>query len=362
MTRYIIQQLDVKAYRIPTEQPESDGTYQWESTTLVAVHIRGGGECGFGYTYADGATAVLVREKLRDAVIGLNAMDIPVCWNRLIGSLRNLGRSGIGMMAVSAVDNALWDLKARLLGLPLASLLGAARDRVPVYGSGGFTSYSIDQLQRQLAGWVGQGIGRVKMKIGRDAAADPARVEAAREAIGDRAVLFVDANGGYDRKQAMAMAEKLAQLQVSWFEEPVVHLDREGLRMLRDRAPAGMEISAGEYGYDAGYFLDLLRGGCLDVLQADATRCGTTGFLEAATLCEAWNIPLSSHCAPALHLHLCCAATPVRHLEYFHDHVVIERMLFEGVPEPVDGMLRPDLGRPGHGLALREDVAHKFEM
>ena len=358
----VIDRVEVKAYRIPTEAPESDGTYRWDATVLVAVHLFCEGEKGFGYTYADASAAAFIREKLSYLVLGRSAMDLPGCWTALTGALRNLGSSGIGMMAVSAVDSALWDLKARLLGVPLATLLGLARERVPVYGSGGFTSYSIDQLQQQLAGWVERGIGRVKMKIGREPQADPERVRAARQAIGMEAQLFVDANGGYSRKQALALAGQMVEQGVSWFEEPVLHQDREGLRLVRDRAPAGMEVSAGEYGFNAGYFLDLLQGGCVDVLQADATRCGITGFLQAAALCEAWNLPLSSHCAPALHLHICCSAAPVRHMEYFHDHVRIEGMLFDGVIEPVEGALRPDLNRPGNGLELKQAAAQEFEI
>ncbi len=264
-------------------------------------------------------------------------------------------------MAISAVDSALWDLKARLLDLPLANLLGSVRESVPIYGSGGFTSYSMEQLQRQLEGWVERGIPRVKMKIGRNAGVDLERVRAARQAIGPDGELFVDANGAYSRKQALAQAEKFADLNVSWFEEPVSSDDLTGLRLLRDRAPAAMEIAAGEYGYELGYFRRMLASGAVDVLQADATRCGgITGFLQVATLCEAFHVPLSAHTAPALHTHVCCSATPVRHLEYFYDHVRIEQMFFDGVGRPEDGELRPDLSRPGMGIELKQADIKRF--
>jgi L-alanine-DL-glutamate epimerase-like enolase superfamily enzyme len=267
-------------------------------------------------------------------------------------------------MAIAAVDAALWDLKARLLDLPLVTLLGAVREGVPVYGSGGFTSYSLEHLQEQLSGWVGEGISRVKMKVGTHPSDDLDRVRAAREAIGPRAELFVDANGAYSRKQALAFAEKFkADCDVSWFEEPVPSDDLEGLRLLRDRGPAGMDIAAGEYGYDLLYFRRMLAAGAVDVLQADASRCaGITGFLRAAALCEADSIPLSAHCAPSLHAHPCCAAAPVRHVEYFHDHVRIEHMLFDGVLTPVNGELCPDLSRPGMGLELKRSDAARFAV
>jgi L-alanine-DL-glutamate epimerase-like enolase superfamily enzyme len=264
-------------------------------------------------------------------------------------------------MAISAVDSALWDLKARLLNVSLVSLLGAVRESVPIYGSGGFTSYSEKQLKQQFSGWVKLAIRRVKMKIGRDAAADVSRVQDARAAIGAATELFVDANGAYSRKQAIAQAAKFADFNVSWFEEPVSSDDLAGLRLVRDRAPAIMEIAAGEYGYDPWYFREMLSAGAVDVLQADATRCGgITGFLQAAALCQANHVPLSAHTAPALHTHVCCAAIPVRHLEYFHDHVRIEHMFFDGTPSPVNGELRPDLSRPGMGLEVKHADLKRF--
>jgi L-alanine-DL-glutamate epimerase-like enolase superfamily enzyme len=279
----------------------------------------------------------------------------------MVARTRNLGRAGVVSMAISAVDVALWDLKARLLNLPLVTLLGAVRKSVPIYGSGGFTSYSDHQLQQQFSNWVEQGITCVKMKVGRDAAADVRRVGIARAAIGRNTELFVDANGAYSQKQALEQAEKFAGMNVTWFEEPVPSDDLAGLHLLRDRGPAGMDIAAGEYGYEAGYFRRMLSAGAVDVLQADATRCGgITGFLQVASLCEAHHIPLSAHTAPSVHTHLGCAASPLRHLEYFHDHVRIENMFFDGARPPVNGELSPDLSRPGMGIELKRADAQRF--
>lgn len=346
---------------MPTDSPESDGTLEWNSTTLVVVQAHSGNKVGLGYTYADTATATLIRNLLSTIVKGEDAMAPRSCWNAMVSRTRNLGRPGIVSMAISAVDVALWDLKARLLNLPLITLLGAVRTSVPIYGSGGFTSYSDNQLQHQFAGWAEQGITRFKMKVGRDAAADVKRVEIARAAIGPNADLFVDANGAYSRKQALQQAKKFADLNVSWFEEPVSSDDLAGLRLLRDRGPAGMDIAAGEYGYDAGYFRRMLSAGAVDVLQADATRCGgITGFLQVAPLCEAHHVPLSAHTAPSVHIHLGCAVTPLRHLEYFHDHVRIENMFFDDAISPVNGELSPDLSRPGLGIELKRADAQRF--
>src|SRR5579859_3240784 len=279
----------------------------------------------------------------------------------MLRSIRNLGRPGICSMAIAAVDSALWDLKARLLDVPLVTLLGQVREAVDIYGSGGFTSYSMEQLQSQLGGWAQQGIQMVKMKVGTHPEEDVSRVRAARSAIGPHVKLFVDANGAYSPKQALGKAERFEEFGVSWFEEPVSSDDLEGLRFMRDRAPAPMEIAAGEYGYDSWYFRRMLDAGAVDVLQADATRCaGISGFLKAAALCEANCMPLSAHTAPAMHLHVGCATGPLRHLEYFFDHVRIEKMLFDGMPEPRNGKLYPDLSRPGNGLEFKWADAVRF--
>jgi L-alanine-DL-glutamate epimerase-like enolase superfamily enzyme len=356
-----VDDLEVGAYTIPTDGPEADGTLSWDSTTIVVVHAHGGGESGLGYTYCDVAAAKLVQSKLARVVESGDAMSPQAAWEAMVEQTRNVGRPGITSMAIAAVDVALWDLKARLLALPLCKLLGMAHDRVPVYGSGGFTSYSLERLADQLAGWVGEGIPRVKMKVGSVPEDDPRRVQTAREAIGPDTALFVDANGAYLRKQALALADRFAEQDVSWFEEPVSSEDLEGLRLIRDRAPAGMAIAAGEYGDDAPYFMRMLDAGAVDVLQADVTRCaGITELLRVGGLCRAQSMPLSLHCGPAIHLHPALALEQLLHLEYFHDHVRIEQMLFDGVCEPRDGALHPDLSRSGFGLELKRSDAERY--
>jgi len=277
----------------------------------------------------------------------------------MIHSVRNLGRRGIAAMAISAVDAAMWDRKAKFLGFSVSRLLGQVRQAAPIYGSGGFTSYSIYELTQQLRAWVRAGIPRVKMKVGRDAAADRARVRDAREAIGEEAELFVDANGAYTRKQAVEQARAFEDQRVTWFEEPVSSDDLVGLDFIRDKT--NIEVTAGEYGYELQYFAGMIPH--VDVLQADATRClGITGFLKVAALCEANNIALSAHCAPSLHAALGCAVLPLRHLEYFFDHARIESMLFDGFLEPRDGALHPDVSRPGLGIELKDLDAEKYAL
>ena len=356
-----IDNLSVSAYKIPTDRPESDGTLEWNSTTMVLAEISAGGKTGLGYTYAAAATGKFIEEVLAGVVKGRNALDIPGAWNAMVHAVRNEGRGGVSSMAISAVDNALWDLKGKLLGQSVVSLLGASRSSVEVYGSGGFTSYDDATLQEQLSGWVAEGMTKVKMKIGRGRALE--RVKAARAAIHPDTELYVDANGAYTRKEALAFAEKFTDYYVTWFEEPVVSYDHVGLRLMRDRAPAGMAITMGEYGYDLPYFRRLLEEQSVDILQADCTRCaGISGWLKVAHLAEAFELPLSSHCAPSLHVQPGCSAKVTMHLEYFHDHARIERLFFSGLPELKDGRLYPDLSRPGLGLEFRRADAQQYAL
>lgn len=356
-----IREIRASACTIPTDLPEADGTLEWHETTIVLVEASAGDETGLGYSYTHAAAVEVIEKTLAPLVKDQPAEEIPAIWERMLRRVRNLGRQGIVASAISAVDNALWDLKAKLWKAPLAHVLGAARTSVPIYGSGGFTSYSIKQLQHQLGDWVQQGIPRVKMKIGTHPEQDRERVKAARGAIGLDAELFVDANGAYSQKQALEFANDLVEDGVSWFEEPVSSDDLEGLRFIRERTPASIEIAAGEYGYDPWYFETMLHSGAVDVLQADATRClGITGFMKVGAMCAAQHIPFSAHTAPAIHLHACCALNNVRHIEYFHDHVRIENMLFDGVAQPRNGLLTPDLSRFGMGIELKRSAAKRF--
>jgi L-alanine-DL-glutamate epimerase-like enolase superfamily enzyme len=362
-----VERLETHAFRVPTDGPdgkESDGTLTWDATTIVMVLAHAGGRCGLGYTYADVSAAGLLESKLASAVAGADAMAPPAAWRRMNAALRNAGRPGAGMMAVSAVDLALWDLKARLLDVPLTTLLPAFHDRVPVYGSGGFTDYPLSRLADQLGGWAAQGIPRVKLKTSRNPDQDPARLSAVRDAIGAGVELFADANGSLTRKQALYWAQRFAaEWDVRWFEEPVSSDDRTGLRLLRDDGPAGMDIAAGEYGFVPRDFADLLDAGAVDCLQADVTRCGgITGLLQVAGLAAAHQIDLSGHCAPAVSAHAFCGVEKLRHLEYFHDHVRIEHLLLDGLPALDGGVLRPDPDATGHGLEVRWADAERHRV
>jgi L-alanine-DL-glutamate epimerase-like enolase superfamily enzyme len=358
-----IAEVRAAAYRVPTEQPESDGTLEWDAVTVVVAEVDAGGTTGVGYSYTDAGAAGLITGTLADAIRGHDALSIPRAWWAMVRAIRNLGWPGISATAISALDTALWDLKAKLLDVCVADLLGRAQDAVPIYGSGGLTSYSEEELCEQLAGWVAEGIPRVKMKVGRDPDADPRRVTVARKAIGADAKLFVDANGAYSRTQALALAERFHDLGVTWFEEPVSSNDLDGLRFLRDRVPAPMDVTAGEYGYESEYFRDMLDARAVDVLQGDVTRaCGITGLQAVGALCTAYEVPFSAHCAPQIHAHAACAIGRLRHCEYFHTHARAETLLFDGVLVPRDGALWPDRERPGLGIELKRTDAERFRV
>jgi len=358
-----INTITARAYKVPTSAPEADGTLRWRSTTLVVVEAKAEGVSGLGYTYSAASAAHLIEDTLAPLLVGDNALATSRLWDRMVGSVRNVGRPGIAASAIAAVDVALWDLKSRLLDLPLTALLGARRDAVAIYASAGFTSVEREQLRDRLARLVGElGCGWVKMKVGMDPENDAARVREAAEAIG-KADLMVDANGAYERKFALMQAERFADSGVAWFEEPVSSDDLEGLRLLRDRFPAPMELAAGEYAYEPFYVLRMLKAEAVDVMQLDATRLsGFTGFLKCAEIADAHHIPISAHTAPALHLPVCCAAPRLRHIEWFHDHARIEAMLFDGAPKPSAGVIAPDQTRPGHGLEFKHTDAERYAL
>jgi L-alanine-DL-glutamate epimerase-like enolase superfamily enzyme len=359
-----IESVQAAVYTVPTDAPEADGTLSWDSTVMTLVQARAGSMCGTGWTYGSAACAAVIRGRLAGIVRGRDPMDVGGAFESMVRAVRNDGRPGAVGYAVSAVDVALWDLKARLLGLSLPRLLGAVRAKVPVYGSGGFTTYSDRQLHDQLSGWaLNQRIPRVKIKVGESwgaaAGRDLERMAQARKVIGDETELFIDANGGYGRKQAVRVMSAAADLDVRWFEEPVSSDDLDGLREVRNAVRA--DVTAGEYGYDLTYFRRMCAAGAVDCLQADVSRCGgITEWLRVAAVAASYGLEISGHCAPHLHAAAATAVPNLRHLEWFHDHVRIESMFFDGALDPAGGTVRPNPDAPGLGLTLRTPDAERY--
>ena len=358
-----IDEVTTGVYVVPTDAPEADGTIEWDSTTIIVVRVRSGDCVGTGWTYGSPQCGDIVDSLLTPAILGKDPLDVGARWEEMVRASRNAGRQGAIGYAISAVDVALWDLKARLLDLPLHHLLGAVRDSVPVYGSGGFTTYSPEQLRTQLTGWREQGIPRVKIKIGEawgtNTNRDADRIRQAREIIGDDAALFVDANGAYTSKQAIRLMNSLTDANVTWFEEPVSSDNLDGLCEVKQAVP--MDVAAGEYGFDLVYFRRMCEARAVDCLQVDATRCGgITEWMRAAAVAASFGLEISGHCAPNLHAHVAAATPNLRHLEWFHDHVRIESMFFDGALEPIGGALTPADDRPGNGLTFREREAESY--
>jgi L-alanine-DL-glutamate epimerase-like enolase superfamily enzyme len=367
MRETAVERLDVHAFTVPTDGPdgvEQDGTATWDSTTMILVRAHAAGTAGIGYTYGDVSVAAFVESQLRSVAVGADALAPATTWAAMMTAIRNAGRPGAGAMAVSAVDIALWDLKARLVELPLCRVLPASHDHVPVYGSGGFTNYPDQRLADQLAGWVADGITRVKMKTSRHPEQDPERLAVARDAIGEGTALYTDANGALSGKQALAWAYRFHDgYGVTWFEEPVSSADFDGLRLVRNSGPPGLDVAAGEYGFVLRDFTNLLEHHAVDCLQADVTRCGgITGLLQVAGLAAGHEVDLSAHCAPAVSAHAFCAVPRLRHLEYFHDHVRVENLIFDGTLRPRDGSLWPEAGRAGLGLEVRWADAERYRV
>jgi L-alanine-DL-glutamate epimerase-like enolase superfamily enzyme len=363
---HAVREITTAVYVIPTDAPEADGTLAWDATTMVLARASAGTEQGIGWSYAAAAAQSVITDVLAGVVVGRSALDVPGAAEAMTRAVRNIGRPGIAATAISAVDIALWDLKSRLLGCPLTQLLGQAHDSVPVYGSGGFTSYDAGQTREQLSGWVEKDhIPRVKIKIGESWGAredrDLERVALAREVIGPGTELYVDANGGYGVGQAVRVARRMAESGVSWFEEPVSSQDLAGLAAVRRQVLP--DVAAGEYSWSLADSARLIAAGAVDCLQLDVTRCGgVTEFLRGSALAAAHNLQVSGHCAPNLHARVGAAVPNLRHVEYFHDHQRIERLLFDGALDPDGGALTPDPGQPGLGLSLRERDADHYRV
>ncbi|HVT64004.1 MAG TPA: enolase C-terminal domain-like protein [Mycobacteriales bacterium] len=355
-----IESVTAAAYVIATDAPEADGTLSWDKTTVVVASVRGGGRAGLGWTYAAGAAAHVIEDVLAGVVTGRSATDPRGANAEMAKAVRNVGRQGIAATAISAVDVALWDLHAKLQDLPLSRALGGSNRPVPVYGSGGFTTYDDHQTADQVSDWLERcGVTAVKIKIGESWGTLPqrdlSRVELVAGLVGEGREVFVDANGGYTVGQAVRMARRFSDLGVTWFEEPVSSDDLAGLNAIR--SSVDLDVAAGEYGYDLAYFERMAAAGAVDCLQVDVTRCGgITDFLRAASVAAAHGLDVSAHCAPHLHAAFAGVVPNLRHIEYFHDHIRIEeQLLFDGAVAAANGCLRPS-DRAGHGIALRDDA------
>lgn len=342
------------AFEFPTPAPESDGTLTWTSTVAVVARVEAGGESGLGWTYSSPAAVSVIDNQLAAAVCGQDALDVPGAWEAMVRACRNLGRPGIASAAIAAVDIALWDLKGRLLDVALHQLFGRVRDSVPVYGSGGFTSLSDDQLAGQVEGWLEAGCTAVKIKVGEgwgsNIERDVLRVRRLNSLVPDGSTVMVDANGGYTPGQAVRLGATYEELGVTWFEEPVSSDDLETLAALRRQLHC--DVTAGEYADSVQYVQRMCAAGAVDCLQIDVTRCaGYTEWLRCAAVAASYGLQVSAHCAPSLHAPVAAAVPNLRHVEWFADHAALEPLLVDGLPTVRDGALQLSSAK-GHGMRL----------
>jgi L-alanine-DL-glutamate epimerase-like enolase superfamily enzyme len=307
----------------------------------------------------------LIEGSFKELLVGQDPLWHEKLWDDLFWRVRGIGRKGLAFCALSGVDIALWDLKAKAFGVPLYKLLGPYTDRVPIYGSGGWTHFTEDELVREQTGYVERGIPRVKMKVakdfGRAEAEDLRRLAAVRKAVGDDVEIYVDANNGYYAKQAIAMSRRFEQFDVRWFEEPVLADDVQGLAEI-SRATT-IPVATGEHEYTKYGFKDLISRGGADIVQPDVGRVGgITEWLKVAHLAHAYNLPVAPHAVQLVHLHLACATPNLKVVEYLGYAEEGDRLWYTEFPEPIDGMWSPYPDRPGLGLELDPDAVRRYAV
>ncbi|MBL8670805.1 MAG: mandelate racemase/muconate lactonizing enzyme family protein [Alphaproteobacteria bacterium] len=341
-------------YRVPLPVALSDsthGTITHFEVVTVRVRDQAGAE-GVGWTYTvgagGGAVADLIGRHCAPLLLGQDADRIEALWQRLWWGLHYGGRGGQTSMAVSAIDIALWDLKARRLGVPLWRLLGGHDPQVPAYAGGIDLDFPLDRLLEQTEANLAKGFRAIKMKVGRPRLADDlARVKALRARLGPDMPLMVDANMRWTADQAIRAARAFRDHDVFWLEEPVIPDDVAGhARVLRD---GGLPVAAGENLHTLWEFQQLIAAGGVSFPEPDATNCGgVTVWMKVAHLAEAANLPVTSHGAHELHVHL-LAAVPNR--SYLEAHGFgLDRFIARPF-KVVDGLATAPED-PGHGVAF----------
>lgn len=356
-----IGKIDVHLVSAPVTAGFADATRKVETIGFVIVRVTTAeGLEGVGVTYHEvGGEAVvaLIRRNMVPKLIDRDPLQTEAIWQEFFHYLRGVGRKGLTFCALSAIDVALWDLKGKITGLPVCRLLGGDRTRVPVYASGGWTSYDDDQLVDEMRGMVARGYRMVKFKVGvdggRNLRRDAERVRKVREAVGPDVDLLLDANNCFDAATAVQLANRIREYDIRLFEEPVFADDIPGLA--RFRRGTDIPLATGEHEYTKFGVRDLLLHGAADIVQVDGARAGGyTEMLKCAALTQAWNVPFAPHAMENVHLHLVAAVPNAIFLERLLMFEDITAAVFKGAPVPVDGhMTVPDL--PGLGLVLDMD-------
>jgi L-alanine-DL-glutamate epimerase-like enolase superfamily enzyme len=360
---------DISVHLVSTSVPPgfADSTRKVETLGYTVVRVRTDqGLEGVGITYHEvggEATKCMIDHDITPRLIGRDPLQTEAFWQEFFAYLRGVGRKGLTFCALSAVDIALWDLKGKIAGLPLWRLFGGATNEVDAYASGGWTSFSDEQLAADSAAKIARGYKWVKVKVGTEGGRNPRRdlkrIRMVREAIGPEAGLLIDANNCWDAATAIQFANRVREYEIDFLEEPVFADDIPGLA--RFRRGTDIPVATGEHEYTRWGVRDLVLAEAADVVQADITRVGGfTEMLKIAALTQAWNLRFAPHAMELIHMHL-VAAVPnamfVERLDIFED---LNARLFPGAPVPVNGRLRLPEG-PGLGLEPDWDFVRSAE-
>ena len=351
-----------RATPIQDATTETPNNYSGRGQLFVRIYTDEGVE-GLGMTYSSPGVKDVVESALMQILIGRDPMDTEKIWDDMLWKVRSYGRKGVALCAISAVDIALWDLKAKFLNLPLYKLLGAYTNSVPVYGSGGWTNLTKSELIQEMTDYVESGIPRVKMKVGKNFGncerEDIERVEAVRDAIGYDIALYIDANNGYRKKQAIYMAKEFEQFQVGWLEEPLIPDDVDGMSEIARSTT--IPIASGELEYTKYGFKELIYRGGADIVQPDVGRVGgVTEWIKVAHLAESFNLPVAPHALQLVHLHLCCAIPNIKAVEYMNISLENADLWMTEFPKQSNGMWSPFHDKPGLGLDLDHYSVAKY--
>jgi len=352
--------------RIPGLPGIQDATIRHRESGRGGLFVHLKTDAGLeGFAPGIGTARGVIHDVLKPLLVGQDPLAHERVWDDMFWRVRGFGRKGVAFSAISAVDIALWDLKAKIFGVPLYRLLGPYTDTVPIYGSGGWTSFTEDELVREQVGYVERGIPRVKMKVakdfGRAEAEDLRRLAAVRKAVGDGVEIFVDANNGFYAKQAIGFARRMADYDVHWFEEPVLADDIAGLAAIA-RA-IDIPVATGEHEYTKYGFKALIEAGGADIVQPDVGRVGgVTEWLKVAHLAHAFNLPVAPHAVQLVHLHLACATPNLKVVEYLGVSEETDKLFYTEFPEPKDGLWSPYADRPGLGLELDPHAVERYAV
>ncbi|MBE7200921.1 MAG: mandelate racemase/muconate lactonizing enzyme family protein [Parafilimonas terrae] len=352
----------LRSVALPLKTPISDAkvlTGRQRPMTEIAILFceveSREGHRGLGISYskrAGGPAQFAHAREIAPALLGEDPSDIAKAWDRLTWAGASAGRSGLAVQAIGAFDVALWDLKARRAGLPLAKLLGAQRESVACYNtSGGFLHTPLEELLTNVERSRASGIGGIKLKVGQpDWAEDIRRVSRVREHLGDDVPLMVDANQQWDRPTALRMGRIFERFNLVWIEEPLDCMDAAGHAALA--AALDTPVATGEMLTSVSEHWDFIRQGGADILMPDAPRVGgITPFLKVTTLAEFAGLTIAPHFAMELHIHLAAALQREPWVEHFE---WLEPLFNERLDVTDGRMLVPT--RPGLGLTLSEQA------